>query len=201
MVVYFLGVALLVEAINFLETPQGGLWGLGEVSNPGDIPIAEVVIEAALFDGAGVLLAREAAFSQLDVVLPGQAVPFAILFETPPSSFAQYQVTALTGVPLSAQTRYYFDLEAVELQGAPVGLSGYRLTGQLRNTGVVDAEAIRLVAITYDGQDRVLAQRQAELAVTVLKAQANTPFTIDLTISRGLVERYRVLAQGLRVVE
>ena len=190
---------LVVEAINFQETQQGTLWGLGEVSNPGEVPIAEVVIEAALFDGAGVLLAREATFTQLDVIQPGQTVPFAILFETPPSSFAQYQVTALTGVPLSEQTRYHFDLEVFDLQGAPAGVSAYRLAGQLRNVGPADVEAIRLVAVAYDENGRVLVQRQAQLAVTLLKTKATTPFEIDLMITQGVVSHYKVLAQGLKV--
>jgi len=189
---------LLVEAVNFQKTPQGALWCLGRVSNPGRDPLAEVVVEAALFDGSGVLLARGAAFTQLDVIQPGQAVPFAILFDAPPSSFAQYQVVAVSGVPLSAQTRYYFDLEASDIRGTQVDLSTYRLDGQLRNRGNNDVEAIRLVAVAYDADGKVLAQRQADLPVEILKAGAVTPFQIDLFLLHGVVARYEVLAQGLK---
>ena len=191
--------ALVVSAINFQETQQGTLWCLGEVSNPGSEPLAEVVIEASLLDGAGVLLARGAAYTQLDVIQPKQAAPFAILFDSPPSSFAQYQVVAVSGVPISDQARYYFDLETFDLHGSPEGLATYRLNGQLRNWGSSDAESIRLVAIAYDQDNRVLAQRQAELAVTLLKAGATTPFELDLTITKGIVDHYQVLAQGLKV--
>lgn len=190
---------LLIKAINFQKTQQGTLWGLGEVSNPGDTPLAEVMIEAALLDAGGVLLARETAYTQLDVILPGESVPFAILFENPPSSFAQYQVIPVTGVPLADQTRYYFDLEVFAVRGGPEGVLGYRLEGQLRNKGGLDVEAIRLVAVGYDEGGRVLAQRQAELAVTLLKAGAITPFAIDLTVPRGVVVDYKVLVQGLKV--
>ncbi len=193
--------ALVVNAINFQETRQGILWCLGEVSNPGDEPLTEVVIEASLFDSAGILLAREAAFTQLDVVPPSEAseaVPFAILFETPPGDFAQYQVIAVAGVPLSVQTRYYFDLETFDLHGSPEGTATYRLKGQLRNRGSVDAESIRLVAVAYDQDDKVLAQRQAQLAVSLLKAGATTPFEIDLIVPYGIVDHYIVLAQALQ---
>lgn len=189
---------LLVNAINFQETRQGTLWFLGEVSNPGAEALTEVVVEASLFDGSGILLAREAAFTQLDVIPPNEAAPFAILFDTPPGDFAQYQVVAVSGVPISDQTRYYFDLEANDLQGAPEGASTYRLSGQLHNVGPDDAEAIRLVAVAYDEDNRVLAQRQAELAVSVIKAGAITPFEIDLIITHGIVDHYNVLVQGLR---
>lgn len=188
-----------IEAINFQKTDHGPLWGLGKVRNPGPDYLTGVVIEASLFDGAGVLLAREAAYTQLDVVPPDQSAPFAILFETPPEDFAQYQVVAVAGAPLSAQARYYFDLEAFDLHGAPEGLATYRLSGQLRNTGPVDAESIRLVAVVYDEAGRVLAQRQAELAVTRLKAGAITPFELDLIVPHGIVDQYELLVQGLKV--
>ena len=190
---------LVVEAINFQETQQGTLWCLGEVSNPGPEALAEVVIEAALLDEAGALLSREAALTQLDVVQPDQAVPFAVLFDTPPSNFAQYQVVVVSAVPISEQARYYFDLETFDVHGSIEGAAIYRLSGQLRNFGSTDAESIRLVAAAYDQDQRVLAQRQAELAVTLLKAGATTPFTIDLTITRGIVDDYKVLVQGLKV--
>ena len=190
---------LVVEGINFLETQQETLWCLGQVSNPGCESLSEVVVEASLYDGTGVLLAREAAFTQLDVVRPDQAAPFAILFDTPPSSFAQYQVVAVAGVPLSEQARYYFDLEAFDLRGSQKDVSTYRLSGQLRNWGTIDAESIRLVAVVYDEDNLVLAQRQAELAVELLKAGAITPFEMDLILPHGVVDHYEVLVQGLKV--
>lgn len=190
---------LLVEAINFQQTRQGALWGLGEVSNPGDEFLTGVVVEASLFDGAGVLLARQAAFTQLDVVPPGQSAPFAILFDAPPEDFAQYQVAAVSGVPISPEARYYFNLEAVDLHGSPEGPDIYRIRGNLRNSGPSDAESIRLVAVAYDEEGQVLAQRQAELAVTRLKAGAITPFELDLITTRGIVKDYKVLVQGLKV--
>lgn len=190
---------LVISAVNFQETRQGTLWCLGEVSNPGSEALAEVVVEASLLDGAGVVLARAAAYTQLDVIQPKQAAPFAILFDTPPSTFAQYQVVTVSGVPISDQARYYFDLETFDVQGSPEGLSTYRLRGQLRNFGGSDAESIRLVAVAYDKDNRVLAQRQAELAVTLLKAGAITPFELDLIIPKGIVAHYKVLAQGLKV--
>jgi hypothetical protein len=56
-----------------------------------------------------------------------------------------------------------------------------------------------LVAVGYDESGQVLAQRQATLGVTLLKAGAITPFTLDLTVSRGVVADYKVLVQGLKV--
>lgn len=189
---------LVVTAINFQETSHGVLWCLGTVENPGDDYLTQVVIEASLFDEAGVLLAREAAFTQLDVVPPGQSVPFAVLFESPPSQFAQYQITAVAGVPLSSQAPYVFNLETFDLRGTPDGIATYKISGQLRNNDTEDVESIRLVAVAYDKNDQVLAQRQATLAVSLLRAGSATPFEIELIIPSGSVDHYEVLAQGLR---
>ena len=190
---------LQLEAINFQETEQGVLWGLGEVRNIESEPVSEVVIEAALLDEEGTVLAREAAFTQLDVIQPGETAPFAILFEDPPARFAQYQILAVRGVPISAQARYYFDLEPFDVRGMVTDVSTYRVSGQLRNFGAADAEAIRLVVIVYDAENRVLAQRQVELDVAVLKAEAITPFEVDLIITNGVVEHHKVVVQGLKV--
>ncbi len=188
-----------VTTINFQETRQGTLWCLGRVSNPGDTPLTEVVIEASLLDANGVLLSREATYTQLDVIPPKQSVPFSILFKTPPREFAQYQVIPVSGVPLlSEQSRYYFDLETFDLRGSPEGAFTYNISAQLRNYGQADAESIRLVAVVFDEENRVLAQRQADLAVNVLRAGATTPFQIDLIIPSGTVDHYEVLAQGLQ---
>ena len=188
-----------ITAINFQKTRPGALWCLGIVTNPSNTPLTEVVVEASLLDGSGALLAREAAFTQLDVVQPGQSVPFAILFASPPSNFAQYQVIAVSAIPWSSQTRYYFELETFDLRGSPESIANYRVRGQLRNRGAVDVEAIRLVVVAYDQDNRLLGQRQAELAVDLLKAGAVTPFEIDLIIPQGSVDHFEVLAQGLRV--
>ncbi len=186
-----------VTRINFLQSGQGNLWCLGAVENPGSIPLTEVVVEASLLGANGELLAREAAYTQLDVVMPNQSVPFAVLFTDPPAEFAQFQVVPVSAAPLLGESRYYFDLEPLETRGSPEGTAIYRVSGQLRNYGGADAAAIRLVTVAYDASNRVLAQRQAELAVNILKAGAITPFEIDLLIPAGTVDHFEVLAQGL----
>lgn len=190
---------MAVDGVSFQETPLGSLWCLGEVVNAGGQNVSEVVVEALLFDEEGTLLASASAFTQLNVVPRGGRVPFAIQFAQPPASFAQYQVNVIAGVALSPQTRYYLDLEATDLESTTQGAAGVRISGQLRNVGQEDVEAIRLVAAAYDDADRLLAQRQADLEVLLLRAGAITPFAIDLQLANGTVARYEVQAQGLRV--
>jgi LysM repeat protein len=190
---------MTIRNLNFEQTPVGGLWALGEIYNPGSESISEVVVQISLFDGSGQLLAGETTYTQLDVVAPGQAVSFAILFDNPPREFAQYQAVVLAGVPTSSNTRYYLDLVASDLQGQVVDAARYLVKGDLQNVGSSDVESLRLLVTAYDEQDRVLAVRQADLPVLVLRAGATTPFEVELTLIGRSVITYSVQAQGLRV--
>ena len=190
---------MTIRKLNFQQTPAGGLWALGEIHNPGSESISEVMLEISLFDEDGQLLLSETAYPQLDVVPPGREVSFAILYGNPPPQFAQYQAVVLAGVPMSPNSRYYLDLEASDLQGQTVDAARYRVTGDLINVGTSDAESLRLLITAYDDQDQVVAVRQAELPISVLRSAATTPFEAELTLTGGSVVTYSVQAQGLRV--
>jgi LysM repeat protein len=188
-----------IQKLNFQQTSAGSLWVLGEVLNPGSYSVSEVMVQISLFDENGGLLTSEIAYPQLDVVPPGQPVSFAILVDNPPRQFAQYQAVVLAGVPTSPNTRYYLDLAVDDLQAQAVDAVRYRVKGDLQNLGVSDAESLRLLVTAYDDQERVIAVRQADLPVSVLRSAATTPFEIELTLVGGSVVTYSVQAQGLRV--
>ncbi len=190
---------MAIQKLNFQSMPPGGIWALGEVYNPGSDPVSEVVVQVSLFDAEGELLASEAAFPQLDVVPPRGAVSFAILFDSPPRQFVQYQALVLAGVPTSPNTRYYLDLLASDVQGQASDASRYRITGDLQNVGPSDVEALRLLVTAYDDEDHVIAVRQINLPVSVLRSAATTPFEVELAILGSPVTTYSVQAQGLRV--
>ncbi len=190
---------MTIRKLNFQRTPTGGLWASGEIHNPGSDPVSEVMVQISLFDGDGQMLASESAYPQLDVVPPGQAVSFAILFSNPPREFAQYQAVVLAGVPTSPNTRYYLDLVASDLQGRAVDAARYRVKGDLQNAGTSDVEGLRLLVTAYDDQDRVVAVRQADLSVSVLRSAATTPFEVELTLTGSPVVTFSVQAQGLRM--
>ena len=190
---------MTIRGLYFQQTPVGSLWALGEIVNPGSVPLSEVVVQVSLFDGSGQLLAAQTAFPQLDVILPGKVVSFAILFAEPPRQFAQYQAVVLAGVPTSSGARYYFDLAVNDVQGQTVGAALYRVSGKLQNVGASDAENLRLLITAYDDQERVIAVRQATLPASVLRPAAITPFEVELTLTSSSVATYSVQAQGLRV--
>jgi murein DD-endopeptidase MepM/ murein hydrolase activator NlpD len=190
---------MTIRKLNFQQTPTGGLWASGEIHNPGSDPVSEVMVQISLFDGDGQMLTSESGYPQLDVVPPGRAISFAILFSNPPREFAQYQAVVLAGVPTSPITRYYLDLVASDVQGRAVDAARYRVGGDLQNVGNSDAEGLRLIVTAFDDQERVVAVRQADLAVSVLRSAATTPFEVELTLTGSPVVTFSVQAQGLRV--
>jgi LysM repeat protein len=190
---------MTIQKLNFQQTSAGSLWATGEIHNPGSNPVSELMVQISLFDGDAQLLASETAYPQLDVVPPGQAVPFAILFDNPPREFAQYQAVVVAGVPASPNTRYYLDLIASDLQGQTIDAARYRVKGNLQNAGASDVEGLRLLVTAYDDQDRVIAVRQADLPVSVLRSAATTPFEVELMLTGSSVVTFSVQAQGLRL--
>lgn len=190
---------MTIRKLNFQQTPADGLWAIGEIHNPSSEPISEVLVQISLFDRDAQLLTSETAYPQLDVVPAGQAVSFAILFNNPPREFAQYQAVILAGVPMSPNTRYYLDLIAGDLQGQAVDAARYRVKGDLKNAGASDVEGLRLLITAYDDQDRVVAVRQADLPVSVLRSAATTLFEVELTLTGSPVVTFSVQAQGLRL--
>lgn len=190
---------MTIQRLNFQHTPAGALWVLGEIHNLGSDPVSEVMVQISLFDEKGGLLGSEIAYPQLDVVPPGQVVSFAILFDNPPRQFAQYQAVVLAGVPTSPNTRYYLDLAVGDVREQAVDAVRFQVNGDLQNVGASDVESLRLLVTAYDDQERVIAVRQTDLPVSVLRAAATTPFEVELTLIGGSVITYSVQAQGLRV--
>jgi len=189
-------VPLEVQKVNFQRTPAEGLWALGEVYNPGTMPVTNVLVQVALLDGEGQQLAAERGYLQLDVVPPRQAVAFAIHFADLPSQFAQYQALALSGIPYIPAMGYHLDLLVSDVRGEVLNATTYRVSGQLRNVGESDAVHVRVLVTGYDEQGRVAAVRQVPLDITLLRTAAVTPFQVELIMVDSPVVTYSVRAQG-----
>ena len=188
-----------IRGFNLFQSPRGDLWAWGEVFNPGSQPVSEVQVQVSLLDAGGLPLATESGLTQLDVILPGDAVAFVLLFPTAPPTYPQYQVTILSGVPLPPEARYTWDLTAADLQGEAIGSNMYQVTGRLVNNSTADVEMLRLLVTAYDDEGRVVSVRQPDLSGVVLAVGADAPFTVDLPFGDGPVATYSVKVQGLKV--
>jgi hypothetical protein len=141
------------------------------------------------------LLASGAAFTQLDILAADGRAPFAIFFTAPPTSFVQYQIQILGGVPNTHLGPRYPDLEVMEEWGGWLDENNYQVRGQVHNTGNSDAEQVAVVVTLYDEQDHVVGSRTVGIPADVFLAGAQAPFDVTLT-PFGPVDRYDVQVQG-----
>jgi LysM repeat protein len=188
-------VALRIQGLAFHETPVGGLWCLGEVANVSGHPAEEIQVEVSLHDEQGQLLASGSAFSQLDILAPGGRAPFGILFPAAPTSFAQYQVRVLSGMPHTHLGPRYPDIAIVEEWGGWLDDNNYQVRGQVRNTGQAEAEQVAVIVTLYDEEGHVVAARTVGIPAEVFLVGAMAPFEVTLT-PLGPVARHDVQVQG-----
>lgn len=188
-------VALEIQGLAFHRTPVDSLWALGEVANLSGQSAEEVQVEVTLHDDQGQLLDRQAAFAQIDVLAAGGRAPFALLFASPPTSFAQYQVRVLGGVPSTHLGPRYPDLAVEKDLGEWLDENNYRVRGEVHNSGQEDAEQVVIVVTLYDEEGHVVGARTVDIMAEVFLAGAIAPFEVTLT-PLGPVERYDVQVQG-----
>lgn len=188
-------VALEIRGLAFHRTPVDSLWALGEVANLSGRPAEEVQIQVSLHDEQGQLLASGAAFTQLDVLAAGGRAPFAFLFTSAPTSFAQYQIRVLAGVPSTHLGPRYPDLTVEKDLGEWMDENNYRVRGEVHNSGQADAENVVVVVTLYDEEGRVVGARTADIPAEVFLAGAMAPFEVMLT-PLGPVDRYDIQVQG-----
>ncbi len=188
-------VALRIQGLAFHRTPTDSLWCLGEVVNVSGEPAEEVQVEVSLHDDQGRLLASGAAFTELDILAPGDRAPFAILFPVPPTSFAQYQARIVSGVPHTHLGPRYEDLRVTEDWGGWVDESNYQVQGRVQNVGQADAERVVVVLTLYDEESHVVGARTVAIPAEVFLPGAVAPLEVTLT-PLGSVARYDVQVQG-----
>jgi LysM repeat protein len=188
-------VAMKVQGLAFHRTPADSLWCLGEIVNLSGRPAEEVQVQVSLHDQDGRLLASGAAFTQLDILAAAGRAPFAIFFAASPTSFAQYQIQILGGVPSTHLGPRYPDLEVIEAWGGWVDEHNYQVRGQVHNTGTADAERVAVVVTLYDEEDHVVGSRTIGIPAELFLAGAKAPFEVTIT-PFGAVDRYDVQVQG-----
>jgi murein DD-endopeptidase MepM/ murein hydrolase activator NlpD len=191
-------VAYAIENVGFYQTAVGSLWFMGEVHNTTTEPIEQVQIQVTLQGKDGAETGRSTAFAVTDIVEPGGRSPFAVLFTTPPDSFAGYQVVALAGVASTHPGKAYPDVSVTHYSGAPQGET-LAVSGEVKNTGTSDAEAVTIIVTGYDSANRVVAIRAMDLAESKLLAGETAPFRVNLLSAGGPIVSYVVQVQARRV--
>ncbi len=150
---------LEISGIALYQTPVGGVWCMGEVVNTTGNPVTNLQVQAALVAYDGTPLALSVALAAADYLAPAGRAPFAVLFKSPPTGYADVRVSLLRGETVSAITADFTPLDVVHPVGAVSGPQ-YRVTGQLVNNAGVPVNRIAVVVTLYDREGKVVGYRQ-----------------------------------------
>lgn len=192
-------VTYTVENLYFAELPQGGLYVLGEVYNPGDQPLEQVEISISLRDADNTVLAATQGGTVTDYIEAGGRGPVALIFANAPASFANYVVQPVRGLP-GYLGNYYRDLKIRDPAGSSEQIGSYVVSGQVVNTGPEDAVEVSLVVVLYDGLGRVIGVRRAEPDHNVIPRGGHTDFSIEVVPATSPVARFDVIPQARRIL-
>jgi LysM repeat protein len=189
---------LEIVGTTLYQTPVGGVWCMGEVVNTTEGPITNIQVQVTLVTADGMPLQSSVTLAAADYLAPEGRAPFAVLFDTPPTGYADVQVSLLRGEAVSAITAGFTPLDVAQPAGAVSGPQ-YRVTGLLVNNSGFAVSRIAVVVTLYDVDGKVIGYRQTILDdETVLPAGQSQEFKILLT-PQGLEPpaSFQVLAWGV----
>ncbi len=187
-----------IVGVTLYQTPVGGVWCMGEVVNTTGGPVTNLQVQAALVASDGTPLALGIALAAADYLAPSGRAPFAVLFKSPPTGYADVRVSLLRGETVSAITAGFVPLDVVHTVGAVSGPQ-YRVTGQLVNNTGASVNRISVVVTLYDRESKVIGYRQMVFdKAVVLPAGQSQEFKLLLT-PQGLEPpaSFQVLAWGV----
>ncbi len=187
-----------IGPVYFGYSPNGGLWLLGEVSNPGAQPLEGVRLRTRLRGEDGQVLAEDETMAVGDVILPGETSPFGVYFARPPQRFSGYMMETQSAFPAHLG-RYYLDLLATDVTWEGERYALYRVEGRIRNTGPETAVEVRLVVTLYDALGQVIGFVVAEPEHNRIAPGGETPFQVVAIPLGGPVTQVRVKAWGRRL--
>ena len=188
-----------IGPVYFGAENADGLWGLGEVKNPGEQALEGVRVSLQLLNDTGQVLAEGETPLASNLLEPGTTSPFGIRFDQPPADFANYFAYSSKAYPAHLGS-YYRDLQVLDVQGEGERHYTFHLTGIVRNTGPEDAVEVMVTATLYDALGQVIGFRRVEPAHNVIPFGGETTFTLSIIPLGGPVDSWHVSAEARRLV-
>lgn len=185
--------------LNTWTTANGVFYVTGEVTNSGEVAIAELPVRTVLMTESGQTLADGVDTVMGHAIESGGFAPFSIRFgQGQPVNATRYSIT------LGSES---FDPEPITVVGFPVlqwedatetnAEGAIFITGSVTNTGEDDLLTPRAIATLFDDAGRVIAAAFANAETTILPAGETTNFTILISELGGVASNYVVNVQAL----
>ena len=153
---------------------------VGEARNRGTGPAARVQIAVSLIDGEGkVIGAGSVNAAQLALVEPGALYPFRVMVDRVSRDWSEVRIQIQ---PLSAEgapARYTgLRPEGVSVVPPTQSAEGYGLAGDVVNGGASSVHDVRIVAVAYDSQGRVVDVSATTPKLDPIAQGALAPFAL-----------------------
>jgi hypothetical protein len=187
------GVGAEVVAVNWYTDAAGCLNFVGVVRNSGTVALEFVMMEVTLLDADGFPVATMDAYTELDVLEPGQKSPFYIFFADEIDAWVDYELAvegseALTLAP-------YTNLKVVAHSGSPTESAKYVIEGEVKNTGSETVTFIDVSAALYDAGGALVGVAFVFVSEPVGPGDT-AQFQILAAATAGDVDHYELFVQG-----
>jgi hypothetical protein len=200
---------LLVEVLTITPHSSGGdLVLLGEVQNLGSRPVKSLDATATVYDANGAVLGTQTSYVKTPlalnlwrtgVLLPGEIAPFYIIIDSP-GSWEDWKIELdYKEAADSDFDDHYYDLEILNDQGRAVNelLYNYRVSGEIKNTGLLETGNVRIVVTLYDSQGRIIGVQEEMTEDDELLPGEVVAFSVDM-YARGAVASYRLFIRSVK---
>jgi len=188
---------LKVGSPDCTPTFEGGFWCFAEVENNLEQPSIVVVVSISLSDSAGKNLQQMNVPLLLHKIEPGQVIPVLAYFAPPIPSGVTATAELVSALPLTDSRRSFLPAaivnEITEIDGRTATVSGeVEINGEPGDSAI-----LRVAAIAYDANGRLVGARRWEKEVTLASGDA-VDFSLQIFSSGGFIERVIIHAEAFQ---
>jgi hypothetical protein len=185
---------LALGAAACFETPVGSRWCFLEARNDGALPVENPTALVTLVGQDGQALITQVAYSPLNLIRPGEAVPLAALFPAGVGLVlgAVVQLLTASSAP-DVEARYL----PVSLTRTAVEGAGARRTvrGEVMLEGTRAARRVKVVLVLYNAPGQVVGLREWT-APGALQPGQSLAFELEASALSGEVARFQLLVEA-----
>ncbi|MBM3137255.1 MAG: LysM peptidoglycan-binding domain-containing protein, partial [Chloroflexi bacterium] len=186
---------LKIGSPDCVITFEKGLWCFVKVENPLEQSSTVVVVSVSLSDSTGKNLKQINAPLLLHKIDPGQIIPVMAYFAPPIPSAVTATAELISALPLSDSRRSFLPAVIVNEEINLTGRTSY-VSGEVEIEGEPgDSTILRVAAIAYDANGRLVGARRWEKEVTLEPGDA-VDFSLQLFSSGGSIERVIIFAEA-----
>jgi len=183
---------LVVWGSTIYGTDDGNLHVFGEVVNSTSGNISRVKVVGSFYNTDDQVIDAGDVYAMLDVVASGEAAPFDLVLEDPPSTIDTYDLQVQYAITTSVPLR----LAIVSDQGSTADDGDYHVVGEVQNQRDFTVTSVRVVATFYNAEYDVIGAVVFHTALGTLVAGQKTSFDVEFVDPPEGVNDYTLIVEA-----